>query len=147
MTAVTMQLGDMLVFKLTVENYGAVPIRTTGPRPGTVYQQDQRRAALGTYDESGAWVIGMDCDTAASDYPWRWALGTDDVLTTVTNPDNGDVYYYLPPNTRSVVWGAVRLTEAVAARNPQACWMGLIHEDVEVRNPRTGAREVELLTP
>jgi hypothetical protein len=39
------------------------------------------------------------------------------------------------------------MTELIEARNPQACWVGLIHEDVEVsiRNARVGAREVELL--
>jgi hypothetical protein len=147
LTAVTMNAGDMFVFQLTVENYGDVPLRTDGPRPGTVYQQSQRRAAFGVYDQSGAWVVGIDCDTAASDYPWRWALATDDLLQTVTDPENGNIYYYLPPRTRSVVWGAIRMTDVIAARNPQNCWAGLIHEDVEVRNARVGTREVELLVP
>ena len=31
--SITMPLGDMLVFKLTVDNYGSVPIRTSGPWP------------------------------------------------------------------------------------------------------------------
>ncbi len=77
MTALTMPVGDMLVFKLTVENYGDVPLRTSGPPPGTVYQQDQRAATLQAYDKSGAWRVGIDCTTAVSDYPWRWAVGTE----------------------------------------------------------------------
>ncbi|HRF97519.1 MAG TPA: hypothetical protein PLZ51_20065, partial [Aggregatilineales bacterium] len=38
---ITMRVGDLLIFSLTVENYGATPIRTTGPQPGTVYDQTQ----------------------------------------------------------------------------------------------------------
>jgi hypothetical protein len=145
--AVTMPVGDMLVFSLTIENYSNVPIRTAGPPPGTVYQFTQDRASMGTYGESGAWSVGIDCDTAPSDYPWRWAIGSANTLQSLEDPASGDVYYYLPPNTRSTVWGAVRMTELIEARNPQACWVGLIHEDVEVsiRNARVGAREVELL--
>ena len=44
---ITIPEGEMLVFRLTVENYGDVPIRTSGPPPGTVYQQDQQAATLG----------------------------------------------------------------------------------------------------
>src|SRR5690606_6586772 len=74
LTTLTMVQGDLLVFKLTVSNYGATPIRTAGPFPGTVYQFDQQASSLGAYEESGAWRIGIKCDTALSDFPWRWAL-------------------------------------------------------------------------
>ncbi len=148
-TAVNIPLGDLLVFKLTVENYGEVPIRTSGPPPGTVYEQGQVAATLGWFDESGAWRVGIDCDTATRDYPWRWAVGAPDMLDTVTDPETGQVYYYLPPGKQSVVWGAVRMTQLIEARNPQKCWAGLIHEDVEVsvRNSRVGARDIELVDP
>lgn len=148
-TAVNIPLGDLLVFKLTVENYGDVPIRTSGPPPGTVYEQGQVAATLGWFDESGAWRVGIDCDTATRDYPWRWAVGAQDVLEVVTDPETGKVYYYLPPGKQSVVWGAVRMTQLIEARNPQKCWAGLIHEDVEVsvRNSRVGARDIELVDP
>jgi len=147
LTGVTIPLGDMLVFKLTIENYSEVPIRTTGPAPGTVYQQDQRAASLGWLDESGAWRVGIMCDTSASDFPWRWAVGTADDLVAVEDAETGDTYYYLPPGEQAVVWGAIRMTELVKARNPQNCWAGLIHEDVEVsiRNSRVGPREIELV--
>ena len=38
------------------------------------------------------------------------------------------------------------MTELVETRNPQACWAGLIHEDVEIslQNSNVGRREVEL---
>lgn len=146
---VTMPLGDVLVFKLTVENYSDVPIRTHGAPPGTVFEQNQRAASLGDYDESGAWRVGIDCDTAVSDYPWRWAIGDESVLETVTDDENGNVYYYLPAGERAVVWGGIRMTELIDARNPQNCWAGLIHEDVAVsiRNSRVGARSIELVDP
>jgi hypothetical protein len=147
--AVTMPIGDLLVFKLTVDNYGSVPIRTSGPPPGTVYEQNQVSATLGWYDESGAWRVGIDCDTATRDYPWRWAVGTKDNLMAKVDPFDGHTYYYLPAGAQSVVWGAVRMTNLIKARNPQKCWAGLIHEDVEVsiRNSVVGAREIELVDP
>jgi hypothetical protein len=146
MTPITLPVGDMLVFKLTVENYSRVPIRTTGPAPGTVYQWDQRASTLGWFDESGAWRVGIDCTTAASDYPWRWALGDETTLQSVVDPVTGESFLYLPAGERAVVWGAVRMTE-IEARNPQNCWAGLIHEDVEVslRNNNVGARQIELV--
>ncbi len=148
LTALTVPVGDMLVFKLTVENYSQVPLRTTGPQPGTVYQQTQRAATLKAFDESGAWRVGIDCTTAEADYPWRWALGTPDDVYDEMDPISGNTYSYLPAGARVVVWGAIRMTE-VEARNPQNCWAGLIHEDVEVslRNSNVGNREVELVDP
>ena len=147
-SSITMPVGDMLVFKLTVENYGKVPIRTTGPAPGTVYQQDQRAATLKAFDESGAWRVGIDCTTAESDYPWRWAVGTSDDLYQEFDPVTGNTYSYLPAGARAVVWGGIRLTN-IEARNPQNCWAGLIHEDVEISlfNQNVGNREVELVDP
>jgi hypothetical protein len=146
--SVTMQLGDMLVFKLTVDNYGSVPIRTSGPWPGTVYQQDQVWGAMGVYEESGSWRVGIQCSTNSTSWPWRWAVGSPDTLLSEED-SSGNTYYYLPAETSSVVWGAVRMTELVEARNPQQCWAGLIHEDVEVsvRNSRVGARDITLIDP
>ena len=146
LTALTVPVGDLLVFKLTVENYSDVPLRTTGPPPGTVYQQTQRAATLKAFDESGAWRVGIDCTTAETDYPWRWALGSEDDLYEEFDSASGNTYTFLPPGARVVVWGAIRMTE-IEARNPQNCWAGLIHEDVEVsvRNRNVGSREVELV--
>ncbi len=147
-TTITLPRGDLLVFSLTVENYSSVPIRTTGPAPGTVYTWEQRASSFGATDEPGAWRVGLDCMTAPTDYPWRWALGDRDSLDVVVDPDTGVEYYYLPPGGRAVVWGAVRMTE-IEVRNPQTCWAGLIHEDVEVaqRNRNVGAREIRLVEP
>ena len=37
----------------------------------------------------------------------------------------------------------------IETRNPQNCWAGLIHEDVEVTetNNRVGPRQIELVDP
>jgi hypothetical protein len=146
LSSITLAVGDMLVFKLTIQNYGTVPIRTSGPPPGTVYDQDQRAATLGWFDESGAWRVGIDCTTAASDYPWRWAVGSDSDLITKKDPDTGKTYRYLLPGKQAVVWGAIRMTH-IEDRNPQDCWAGLIHEDVAVFNQNVGTREVEMVDP
>jgi hypothetical protein len=146
LTSLTVPVGDLLVFKLTVDNYGSVPIRTSGPPPGTVYQQDQRAATLDAFEEAGTWRVGIDCTTADTDYPWRWAVGSDEDLYEAVDPSSGKTFKYLPAGAEVVVWGAIRLTE-IEARNPQNCWAGLIHESVEVsiRNQNVGMREVELV--
>lgn len=148
LSTITMPIGDMLVFKLTIENYNEVPIRTTFPPPGTVYQQDQVAASLGAFDESGAWRVGIQCETSKTSFPYRWAVGSPEDLIQETD-ERGRTFYYLPPKARSVVWGAIRLTELQQRQNPQNCWAGLIHEDVEVslRNSYVGPREVELVDP
>jgi hypothetical protein len=147
LTAITMPVGDLLVFRLTIENYSDVPLRTTGPEPGTVYDYEERASTLGWYEASGAWRVGIDCENAISDYPWRWAIGADDNLELVTDERTDETLRYLPAGERSVVWGAVRMTELIDTSNPQACWAGLIHEDVEIslQNSRVGPREVELV--
>ncbi|NJL57668.1 hypothetical protein HC928_22975, partial [bacterium] len=127
----TMQVGDMLVFRLRVINYGLAPIRTSGPPPGTVYQQTQTDAALGWFEQSGVWRVGIQCETSSESYPWRWAIGPEEDLVTQVAPD-GEVFYYLPPGESADVWGAIRMTEVLTAQNPQYCWAGLIHEDVEI---------------
>ena len=150
LTTLTMPLGDLLVFKLTVSNYGSTPVRTAGPFPGTVYQFNQRAASLEAYEESGAWRIGINCDTAYSDFPWRWALAPLEELQAVHDEETGETYYYLLPGQRAEVWGAIRMTEIRKARNPQDCWAGLIHKDVGIPafQSRVGAREIELvITP
>ena len=145
---ITVPVDDMLVFRLTVENYGDVPIRTSGPPPGTVYAQDQVAGSLDYFDESGAWRVGLECQTSTFSFPWRWALASDDELVEVFDQASGNTYSYLPAGKRAVVWGGVHLTE-VKARNPQNCWAGLIHEDVAIslRNNHVGMRSVLILDP
>lgn len=146
LTTLTIPIGDMLVFKTTIENYSQVPIRTSGPWPGTVYEQDQLPAAMGYPDESGAWRVGIECQNSMSSFPYRWAIGTENDLTRVEDPNNENVYYYLEPGRQTVVWGAIHFTR-LEERNPQACWAGLIHEDVAVVNNNVGRREIRLIPP
>jgi len=139
------KLGDVLTFTLTVENYGDAPIRTTGPYPGYVYEQSATFPSTGFYEESGAWRVGINCDTCLTDYPWRWALASPDKLTPLTDED-GRVHYYLMPGERAVVSGSIRLTNIVPSRNPQQFWAGLIHEDVEIAplNDRVDPHWIEI---
>ena len=145
---ITVPLDQMLVFRLTVDNYGDVPIRTSGPPPGTVYRQDQLAGTLGMFDESGAWRVGIQCETSKSSFPYRWAVASDADLVEVFDEASGNVYRYLPPGKRAVVWGAIHLI-AAEARNPQNCWAGLIHEDVAIslRNNHVGARSIMIVDP
>ncbi len=145
---ITVPLGDVLVFRLTVENYGPVPIRTSGPAPGTVYQQDQLAGTLGFFDESGAWRVGVQCETSISSFPYRWAIARDDILQAAYDEASENTYRYLAPGERAVVWGGIRMTE-VKARNPQNCWAGLIHEDVAIslRNNHVGMRSIMIVDP
>jgi hypothetical protein len=146
LSTLTMNQGDLLVFKLTVSNYGSTPVRTAGPFPGTVYQFNQTAASLGAYEQAGAWRVGLNCQTAYSDFPWRWSLGSPDELTAVQDEETGETYYYLLPGQQAEVWGAVRMTKIFKARNPQYCWAGLIHEEVEIptSQSRLGARQIKL---
>lgn len=137
--------GDLLVFQLTVDNYGDVPIRTTYPPPGTVYQQSQVAAAMGALDEPGAWRVGIQCDTSEVSYPYRWAIAKNDDLITLTDPETGKDYRYLPAHSQSVVWGAVRLTDINKFANPQTCWAGLIHEGVEISIENQFVSPIEVL--
>lgn len=145
---ITVPLGQMLVFRLTVDNYGDVPIRTSGPPPGTVYRQHQLAGSLGAFDESGVWRVGIQCETSMVSFPYRWAVAADDRLLKVFDEASGNTYSYLPPKTRAVVWGGIQFSEALA-RNPQNCWAGLIHEDVAVslRNNHVGMRSIMIADP
>ncbi len=127
---VSIPLSSTLYFTLTVENDSMVPIRTSGPPPGTIYRSDQNYATLGEYQQSGVFRVGIHCETSPIDHPWRWAVGGPGDLVEVT--EGGKTYYYLPAGGRALVTGGIRFVEAVPARNPQYCYASLIHEDVEI---------------
>jgi hypothetical protein len=171
LSTVTITQDNVLLFKLTVSNYGSTPVRTAGPFPGTVYDFHQMASTLGAYEQSGAWRIGIKCETALSDFPWRWAIAPEKdlkreydkpagqitqrqiaaplnrLLNTELNAEAVKTYYYLLPGQRAEVWGGIRMTELIRARNPQYCWAGLIHEDVGIpaSQSRYGAREIEIV--
>lgn len=148
-SVVTVPLEDMLVFRLTINNYSDVPLRTTAPMPGTVYGQGQNAASLGALEEPGAWRVGIQCATSIASFPYRWAIGSEDDLITIVDEDTGREFQYLPPQTQAVVWGAIRMTDLNEAANPQTCWAGLIHEQVGigVENAFVGTRDIQLAAP
>ncbi len=128
-SAKSLLVGDTLYFTLTVENYGAVPIRTSGPPPGYVYEMNQNYNVPGFAEESGAWRVGIDFDTSQRNYPFRWAVGEPDEL--IVKEINGQKYTYLPAGKRAVISGGIHLTQK-PPRDPLYFWAGLIHEDVEI---------------
>ena len=125
-TESTLLLNETLYFTLTVENDGNTPIRTSGPPAGTVYDSDQNYATLGETIQAGVFRVGIHCENATINYPWRWAIGEEEDLVEINEQ------LYLPPDERAVVSGGLRFVDVIDARNPQYCWAGLIHEDVEI---------------
>ena len=147
-STLTLEQGDLLVFKLTVRNYGRTPVRTIGPFPGTVYQINQQSNSLGYLDKDGVWRIGIDCAGTTSDFPWRWGIGTPNKnLTEVNDPEFDDTFYYLEADAQSEVWGAIRMMEILEERNPRNCWAGLIHEGVNIDpfQRTVGTRPIKLV--
>lgn len=136
-------LCDTLYFTATVRNYGAVPIRTTGPAPGAVYDSDWNFNTLGWNTESGAYRFAIGYEDQTYNYPYRWGLGSAGNLTAI-----GD-HLYLMPGQQVVVTGGVRITGALGSRNPQPLWAGLIHEDVEIAqfNDRVDPKAITLDLP
>jgi len=124
-------LGETLYFTLTVENFGAVPIRTSGPPPGTLYESEINFNQLEWYEEPGAWRVGIDFETNSSGrpYPYRWALGSDEDLEV--RVVDGETRRHLMPGERAVVSGGIRIKDP-PPRNPIYFWAGLIHEEVRI---------------
>lgn len=147
---IQMNQGDLLTFRLTVYNYGPTPIRTIGPWPGTVYDYNQLDAAFinnEKFAKSGAWRIGLQCETSETSFPWRWSIGAQEQLTKVTD-DKGDTFYYLEPGQSATVWGGIVMSRLITSRNPQQCWAALIHEDVAIDPLQSNVGPVSVrLTP
>ena len=137
--------GQPLTFTLVVENYGTAPLRTSGPDSGWVYNSMAQQAnSIGQYQQSGAWRIGIHCDTCETDYPWRWALGKTSELTMI--PDSsGRPQYYLMPGQKVEVTGGIVLDKIIPSRNPQYFWAGLIHEDVAVVDDRVNPHFITIV--
>ncbi len=149
LTTLSMEQGNLLVFKLSVWNYGKTPIRTMGPFSGTVYEYDQLSSTLGYLEQDGTFRIGIHCTTAIDDHPWRWGLGERSQLREEYDPVANDTFYYLDPGERAVVWGAIRMTEIFEEQNPQDCYASLIHEGVNIDAYQRGVgrRAIKLMPP
>jgi hypothetical protein len=144
----TLPIGDMVLFRMTVRNYGSTPIRTIGPWPGTVYSYEQTKDAIMPPDSrqspTGAWRVGIECERSQTSLPYRWAIGTPDDLVSVQREQ--ETLYYLMPGQSTTVWGAIRMTELIRTANPQKCYAALIHEGVEIPplQRRVGEIAIEL---
>jgi hypothetical protein len=124
-------LGGTLAFTLTVENYGDVPIRTSGPDSGYHYRSDENFNTAGAYQEPGAWRVGIDYEGNPSyAYPYRWALGHLEDLEA--RDIAGQTFYYLLPGKRVVVTGSIQIVDVPANRDLVYFWAGLIHEEVAI---------------
>jgi hypothetical protein len=133
-------VGGTLYFTATVENYGTTPIRTTGPEPGTQYTTDWNAATLGYYERPGVFRFGIGfANCPLGDYPWRWSVGRYDELEAVQRGD--ETLYYLMPGQRALITGSIRILDPLPDKST-TFWAGLIHEQVEIVNPRVDPKTI-----
>lgn len=125
-------LGGTLAFTLTVENFGTVPIRTTGPGSGEHHRTDENFNTKGYAESSGAWRVGIDFEGNPSyAYPYRWAVGNLDALEQ--RVINGNTEYFLMPGRRAVVTGSIQIMDVPIGNTDRVTfWAGLIHEHVRI---------------
>jgi hypothetical protein len=135
-TELYLPLGSTLVFTTFVENYGKVPIRTSGPPSGTCYRSDQNFNTLAVgegedswHEQAGAWRFGINLDVSALDFPYRWAVGRPDELRC--EEIDGREQCFLDPGRRGTVTGCIELVGPFP-RNLVYAWGGLIHQWVGV---------------
>ena len=135
-TEMYLPLGATLVFTTYVENYGRVPIRTSGPPPGTAYRSDQNYNTLAVqtgdqsyHQQAGVWRFGINFDVSATDFPYRWAVGQPDELRMESI--DGRQQWFLDPGQRGTVTGSVELVGPFP-REAIFAWGGLIHEYVGI---------------
>ncbi len=130
-------IGDTLIFTATVHNYGSVPIRTSGPPPGTHYNLDENFNTLAVregqpawHEQAGVWRFAIDFQTnAGQDYPFRWAVGRrEDLECRIID---GEEQCYLMPGKKGLVYGTITVNYAPPRRSV-VFWAGLIHEDVGI---------------
>jgi hypothetical protein len=136
-------LGGTLHVTVTVENVGAVAIRTKGPPSGTTYTSRENFNTLGFYEEPGIFRVGVDFEGNSSGrlYTYRWQLGTDDDLEE--RVVNGERYLYLLPGKRVTVVGHITIIDEPPKINPYY-WAGLVHEQVRIVNDRQNPTEITI---
>jgi hypothetical protein len=108
-------LGGVVKVEVTVKNTGSVPIRSTGPPPGTQYTSEENFNTKGYYEEPGAFRVGLDYEgnSIGREYPYRWGLGKE----------------YLAPGESVTVVGYLQVTLKTPRPQPHF-FVGLVHEDV-----------------
>jgi hypothetical protein len=135
-TEIYMPLGATLVFTTYVENYGAVPIRTAGPPPGTHYRSDQNFNTLAEemeddsfYEQAGVWRFGIRLDVSNTDFPYRWAVGKPEELRCEIIREREQCF--LDQGKRGTVTGSIELAGPFP-REEIFAWGALIHEWVGI---------------
>jgi len=141
-------LGETLVFTTYVENYGGVPIRTSGPPSGTCYRSDQNSNTLASeqqndswYQQAGVWRFGVNLDVSQSDFPYRWAVGKREELRCELI--EGHEQCFLDPGKRGTVSGCIQLVGPFPRPDVYA-WGGLIHEYVGIKSKNNYVDQVLL---
>lgn len=142
-TPTTLPLGGTLTFTARVENVGSIPIRTTGPLPGTSYLASQNFNTLGFYEEPGAFRLGVDFEgnSFGRAFPYRWQLGSRAELE-VRLVDGREVFYLLPG--RSVTVSGQIVVDEPPPRSGPRFWGGLVHEDVRIVNDRLNPTLIDI---
>ena len=135
-TEIYVPLGATLCFTTYVENYGEVPIRTSGPPPGADYRSDQNYNSLAVklgddsfYEQPGVWRFGLRFDTSDIDFPYRWAVGQPGELRC--EMIEGYEQCFLDPQQRGTVSGCVELVGPFP-RPDIFAWGALIHQWVGI---------------
>ncbi len=135
-TEMYLPLGATLVFTSYVENYGRVPIRTSGPPSGTHYRSDQNYNTLAVemgeesfHQQAGVWRLGINFDVSDTDFPYRWAVGRRDELRREVI--DGREQWFLDPGKRGTVTGSIEMVGPFP-RDAIFAWGGLIHEYVGI---------------
>jgi hypothetical protein len=135
-TEMYIPLGSTVVFTTYIENYGKVPIRTSGPPSGTQYRSDQNYNTLaaemgqdGYYQQAGVWRFGVNFDISQTDFPYRWAVGKPDELRCEIMDEREQCF--LDPGQRGTVTGVIEMVGPFP-RDAIYAWGGLIHEYVGV---------------
>lgn len=136
-------LGGTLHVTVTVENVGAIPIRTKGPASGTTYTSSENFNSLGFYEEPGIFRVGVDFEGNSDGraYTYRWQLGTEEDLEE--RIINGQRYLYLLPGKRVTVVGHLTIIDEPPKINPYY-WAGLVHEHVRIVNDRQNPTEISI---
>jgi len=135
-TEIYLPLGATLQFTTYIENYGSVPIRTSGPMPGTQYRSDQNYNTLAVemdeesfHQQAGVWRFGINFDISTIDFPYRWAVGNEEELRCEIIEDREQCF--LDPGKRGTVTGSIEMVGPFP-RNQIFAWGGLIHEYVGI---------------
>jgi hypothetical protein len=135
-TEMYIPLGATLCFTTYIENYGRVPIRTSGPPSGAHYRSDQNYNTLAVesgeeswHQQAGVWRFGINFDISDTDFPYRWAVGNPDELRC--EMIEGHEQCFLDAGQRGTVPGCVEMVGPFP-RDAIFAWGGLIHEYVGI---------------